>query len=379
MRASFNFILISFCKCLVLIWLLLISTDDHQAYALNNRCDSPVFGVSDVSIDQRAETAAIAREIGVRKAAEHAFLKVLDRLVMPNVKRDLFLESHDLDEFSDFTHIVRENSLDQRYIATLDFCFDAIRLRKAMINANLSWSELQSPPILVIPVWKGPEGARLWRQDNKWLSGWWDRINEYDGLLSFRLLERNLVNERQFRGEDFVVASVQKLSGAARLVNVEQIMLVVASLDYEGAQPLVTVTAQIYDEKGQMITDILSGEDVVIRNSRGQNLGLVRSKIISKIENSWHLANLIDDSTANHLTVFLPVNSISDWANRLKALDQIAMVQNYTILSLNTRGGRISMRFAGSRQALKNALAAHQLQLIDDIDAGSISIEPSKG
>ena len=156
-------------------------------------------------------------------------------------------------------------------------------------------------------------------------------------------------------------------------------MIVIASLDYEGSDPLVTVTAQIFDEKGRMITDILSDDRVVIRESRGQNLGFVRSKIISKIETSWHMANLIDDSTANYLTVFLPVKSIKDWADRLHALDQIAMVQNYNILSLNTQGGRISMRFAGSRQALKNALAAHQLLLIDEKDGGLISIEPSNG
>ena len=379
MRTQFNFILKSICRCTILIWVLYSGSLSSQAFALNNRCSEPVFGVSNISIDQRAETAAIARDIGVRRAAEQAFLMVLDRLLLPNEKKDVFVRSHDLDDFSDFTHIVEENSLDQRYIATLDFCFDATRLRKAMINADLSWSELQSPPILVIPVWKGPEGARVWHQGNEWLSEWWHEINEYDGLLSFRLLERNLINERQFRGEDFTLANGLKLSRAASLVNADQVMVVVASLDYKGSDPLVNVTARIFDENVRMITDILSDDQVVVRDSRGQNLGFVRSKIISKIETSWHMANLIDDSTANYLTVFLPVKSIKDWANRLHALDQIAIVQNYRILSLNTQGGRITMRFAGSRQALKNALAAHRLQLIDKNDEGAISIEPSNG
>ena len=379
MHTPFNFILKSICQFTIMIWALFNGSPSNQAFALNDRCSEPVFGVSNISIDQRAETAAIARDTGVRMAAEQAFSMVLDRLLLPNKKRDLFAESHDLDDFSDFTHIVEENSLDRRYIATLDFCFDATRLRKAMIIADLSWSELQSPPILVIPVWEGPEGARVWHQDNEWLSGWWNEIDAYDGLLSFRLLERNLINERQFRGEDFTLAKELKLTKAASLVQAEQVMIVIASLDYEGSDPLVTVTAQIFDEKGRMITDILSDDRVVIRESRGQNLGFVRSKIISKIETSWHMANLIDDSTANYLTVFLPVKSIKDWADRLHALDQIAMVQNYNILSLNTQGGRISMRFAGSRQALKNALAAHQLLLIDEKDGGLISIEPSNG
>ena len=52
------------------------------AMAMNSWCAEPVFGVSNISIDQRAETASIARDIGVRKAAEQAFSTVLDRILL---------------------------------------------------------------------------------------------------------------------------------------------------------------------------------------------------------------------------------------------------------------------------------------------------------
>ena len=154
MRAAFifNFILIFVYKGFLLLWLVVGFPLIEPAFAMKNRCSAPVFGVSNVSIDQRAKTAAMARDIGVRKAAEHAFSTVLDRVLLSNEERSRFMDSHDLDDFSDFTHIVNENNLDQRYIATLDFCFDPTRLRKAMISAQLSWAELQTPPILVIPV-----------------------------------------------------------------------------------------------------------------------------------------------------------------------------------------------------------------------------------
>ena len=98
--------------------------------AMNSWCAEPVFGVSNISIDQRAETASIARDIGVRKAAELAFSTVLDRILLTNDAQHKFMTSHDPDDFSDFIHIVEEKNLDQRYIATLDFCFDAELLRQ---------------------------------------------------------------------------------------------------------------------------------------------------------------------------------------------------------------------------------------------------------
>jgi hypothetical protein len=381
MRAAFifNFILIFVYKGFLLLWLVVGFPLIEPAFALNNRCSAPVFGVSNVSIDQRAKTAAMARDLGVRKAAEHAFSTVLDRVLLSNEERSRFMDSHDLDDFSDFTHIVNENNLDQRYIATLDFCFDPTRLRKAMISAQLSWAELQSPPILVIPVWRGPDGARAWDRDNEWISGWWDKVSSYDGLLSFRKLNRNLINERQFRGEDLVLASVEKLTRAANLVDAEQVMLVIASLDYDGSNPLITITVQLFDKNGQIITDILFDDHVVGKSAVLKNLDLIRQKIISQMDTSWHITNLIDDTTTDYITVLMPITSIKEWTERLKALDKIAMVQSYDILLLNTQAGRVLIRFAGSREALQNALAAHRLQLLDNGDDYLISVKPSNG
>ena len=108
------------------------------------RCVEPVFGVADIVIDQTADNANEARTEGVRMAAEKAFTIVLDRLLMAPERRNAFLQKHDLDEFTDFVHIIEENSLPNRYIGRLDFCFDAQRLRTALKQANLRWSELLS-------------------------------------------------------------------------------------------------------------------------------------------------------------------------------------------------------------------------------------------
>ena len=368
MRAAFIFHLITLFRhpTRLLAVLTLGLAISEPALAANNRCNEPIFGVAGVRIDQRAENASKARDVGIRNAAERAFAIVLDRL-LPTAKGQVqFMAAHDLDDFSDFTHIVEENNLEQRYIATLDFCFDAARLRQAMIAAGLQWSELQSPPILVVPVWKGPDGARAWYRDNKWLAGWWDAVASYSGLLSLRQLDRNLINERQFRGEDLVDANPVKLAAAARLVEAEQILVVMAALDYDGSKPVITITARLFDKNGQLLTDILYGDQMTLTNLDQEGLDEMRRKIISKMDSSWHMANLIDGAVADYLTVFMPVSSVKDWAKRLTALNQVAVVKSYDILSLDTKGGQVVLRLVGSREALGNALAAHKLELVDD-------------
>ena len=368
MRAAFIFHLITLFRhpSRLLVVLALGLAISEPALAANNRCNEPIFGVAGVRIDQRAENASKARDMGIRNAAERAFAIVLDRLLPTAEGQAQFMAAHDLDNFSDFTHIVEENNLEQRYIATLDFCFDAARLRQAMIAAGLQWSELQSPPILVVPVWKGPDGARAWYRDNKWLAGWWDAVASYSGLLSLRQLDRNLINERQFRGEDLADANPVKLAAAASLVKAEQIMVVMAALDYDGSKPVITITARLFDKNGQLLTDILYGDQMVLTNLDQDGFDEMRRKIIAKMDSSWHMANLIDGAVADYLTVFMPVSSVKDWAMRLTALNEVAVVQSYDILSLDTKGGQVVLRLVGSREALGNALAAHKLELVDD-------------
>ena len=368
MRAAFIFHLITLFRypSRLLVVLVLALAISEPALAANNRCNEPIFGVAGIRIDQRAENASKARDMGIRNAAERAFAIVLDRLLPTAEGQAQFMAAHDLDDFSDFTHIVEENNLEQRYIATLDFCFDAARLRQAMIAAGLQWSELQSPPILVVPVWKGPDGARAWYRDNKWLAGWWDAVASYNGLLSLRQLDRNLINERQFRGEDLADANPVKLAAAASLVKAEQIMVVMAALDYDGSKPVITITARLFDKNGQLLTDILYGDQMILTNLDQDGLDEMRRKIIAKMDSSWHMANLIDGAVADYLTVFMPVSSVKDWAKRLTALNEVAVIQSYDILSLDTKGGQVVLRLVGSREALGNALAAHMLELVGD-------------
>lgn len=368
MCAAFIFHLITLFRhqSRLLVVLTLGLAISEPALAANDRCNEPIFGVAGVQIDQRAENASKARDMGIRNAAERAFAIVLDRLLPTAEGQAQFMAVHDLDNFSDFTHIVEENNLEKRYIATLDFCFDASRLRQAMIAAGLQWSELQSPPILVVPVWKGPDGARAWYRDNKWLASWWDAVASYSGLLSLRQLDRNLINERQFRGEDLADAKPAKLAAAASLVKAEQIMVVMAALDYEGSKSVITITARLFDKNGQLLTDILYGDQMIVTNLDQDGLDKMRRKIIAKMDSSWHMANLIDGAVADYLTVFMPVSSIKDWAKRLTVLNEVAVVQSYDILSLDTKGGQVVLRLVGSREALGNALAPHKLELVDD-------------
>ena len=357
---------------LVIMAMICLTATTPAIAKMANRCDEPVFGAASIAIDKVAATAAEAQKTGVDAAAQTAFHQVLNRVLLSSADQDEFAAAHSYDAFTDFVHIIEEKNLEKRYIARLDFCFDAERMRTAMQNAGLQWAELQSPPILLLPVWKDPDGASAWLKNNSWIAGWQDAVDHYQGLVSLRRLPHSLTHERRFRGADLLAGDPIKLAAAARIAEAEQVLVVAATLDYEGSKRVVDVEVRLFDKTGQPITTILSQSDIMLGKTDSKPLDAIRQTILGRIEGSWHSANLINSSAAGYLLVDVPVTSVKQWSDRLAALRQVAVIKNVTIRTLDTNGGSVLLALVGSREALQNALASHDLALVDTGDMISI-------
>ena len=72
------------------------------------------------------------------------------------------------------------------------------------------------------------------------------------------------------------------------------------------------------------------------------------------------------------MLVDVPITSVKQWSDRLAALRQVAVIKNVTIRTLETNSGSVSLALVGSREALQNALASHDLVLVNTGDMLSI-------
>ena len=362
---------------LVTMAMICLSASTPAIAKMASSCDEPVFGAASIAVDKVAATAAEAQQTGVYAAAQAAFRQVLSRLLLSKAERDEFAAGHSYDAFTDFVHIIEEKNLEKRYIARLDFCFDAGRMRAAMKNAGLKWAELQSPPILLLPVWKDPDGASAWLKNNSWIAGWQDAVDNYQGLVSLRRLPHSLTHERRFRGADLLVGDPIKLAAAARIAEAEQVLVVAATLDYEGSKRIVDVEVRLFDKTGQPITTILSQSDIILNKTDIKPLDEIRQTILGQVEGSWHSANLINNNAEGYLLVNVPVTSVRQWSDRLAALRRVAVIKNVIIRTLDPNGGSVLLALVGSKEALKNALASHDLGLVDTGDIISIVAKSS--
>ena len=218
------------------------------------------------------------------------FQRVLQRLLRDSAWSD-FIENHEPDQFIDFYHISKENSLEA--LSPSDI---ALRPRASDRHFALlaEWVELVSPRILVLPVWLGPDGARAWQADNEWLAGWREAVSSADGLVDFTLLEPTILNERSLRAEDIVAADPVTLRRAATVAGAEQIMLVTARLDYAGSQPVLAVDGTLFTSSAEQVTVLAKMVDRPVYENLKVQLDYARMHILSELETGWHSANIIE-------------------------------------------------------------------------------------
>ena len=338
-------------------------------------CTLPQFGVAGIALDERADTAEEAQVNGMRRATETAFARVLTRLLRSPAAVDSFTEIHGPDRFVDFFHIASENTIAGRYIATLDYCFVPNALRDAFRAAGLEWAELDSPRILVLPVWLAPDGARAWQRDNEWLAGWRNAVADADGLVDFILLEPTILNERSLRADDLVEANPMVLRRAATVAKADQIMLVTARLDYRGSQLILAVDGQLFTAQAEQMTVLGKMVDTPVADDLSLQLDLARETILNEVESGWHAANSIRGDDTRDVIVSVPVKSLAQWVDRLAAFDTLAVIDSYVVHKLDITGGLVTLTVVGNDVAVENGLSAQRLRLRQR-DDGSFVIEP---
>ncbi len=145
--------------------------------------EDPLFTVDNVKVDVTAESAVAARTQAFEKAQQEAF-KVLAERLLPEEEAKTF-EPPAVTTISpmvkDF-EITGEQLSRVQYIGTYTFRFKDQAIRSFFSNKNVSFSDVRSKPVLILPFYQTGTKVMLWGDTNPWL-GAWGRTNTRQGLV----------------------------------------------------------------------------------------------------------------------------------------------------------------------------------------------------
>jgi hypothetical protein len=134
--------------------------------------ENPLYTITGVEVDVRADTAAEAKKQAITEANVKAFALFAQRVGGDVVADKLSdIPSKRIDAMLDSLSIEEESTGPRRYIGKLTVRFLPDKMRKMMAELGVGYSEKLAGKTVIVPVWRTPEGVVVW-EDNPWRTAW---------------------------------------------------------------------------------------------------------------------------------------------------------------------------------------------------------------
>lgn len=321
-----------------------------------------IFTVSGVHVDERAETAAAARERALEIGQRKAFEEVVARLTLPEDRAGLATPETSVitNMVSDFG-VSNEKTSSVRYIADMTVRFKDDELRRFLRFRDISFAELQSKPVMIVPVYRTNNFVNLWDDPNPWRDVWARNIAT-SGLVPIKAPIGDLTDISTVSAEQAESGSMERLSQLAKRYGAD--VAVVASAEVSGPEGGETVDVSVTRYEPNGAPQIFGVQE---KTQAGETLNetLVRAakSVQEQLADGWKRANLINYSTGGNLMVFIPITGLADWAGIENKLIGLPVVRNSRVIAMSKREVQVSIEYVGSANQLQTALNQQNLSL----------------
>lgn len=312
----------------------------------------PVYTVAKIAVNTQASDAVTAKEEAIREGSKRAFRKLLSRLVAFQAHDRLpELSASAIDGMLDGFVVREERFSSTRYIAMLDFTFEAGEIRDLLNRVGLPHTDQQSPVVTLLPVAPG-EFGEAWRAA-------WDALDLRHGLAPLDMAPAGAATVPA--GMDVNPRAVQALQ------------------DRLGAPRLVLAAAAL-DSVDDRLRVALRGEDAVGRFAFAQSFRVYdgdvrnaarRAARIAQmaLEARWRLTSLqsqgaLDGPAPLKSFAFTAVfGSLRAWQDMRSKIASISGVQDVEVKSLFAGGADLVLSFPGGAERFAKAASARGLTL----------------
>jgi len=340
----------------VQVWLIALAlavlAQDLSAHA----AQPPVYTVAKVAVNTRASDAVTAKERAITMGSQRALRTLLSRLVA--------FKAHDrLPELGDDAvdglldgFVVREERFSStRYVASLDFTFDAQKVRDLLNRFGLPHTDQQSAPVALLPVAYAGLAIKDWRRA-------WSAQDLEHGLIALDMAPAETV--------------------ASLPANMEPTGQAVAALKERLGVPRLVLAAAAVEQGEQRLRVAMVGEDALGRFDFAQNFRIHDGNVGEAaayaartarlaLEARWRLTALDTQGALDGpaplktFTLTAAFDSLQAWQEMRRTIGSISGAQDIEIKSLFAGGADVVLSFPGGPERFAKAARAKGLSLRD--------------
>lgn len=326
-----------------------------------------IYSVYNQTIDETADNEVLAKKQGLRNAKREAFYKVLKRLA----RQKDFGRFPQVDDVT-IERMIRSTSLpsekfstgDGRYLAKLNVRFNADNIRGVLRNAGIPYAEVQSRPLIVLPIYHISGTTLLWEDGNQWFDAW-TGLRLADELVPMVMPLGDITDVGTISSLQASRSDADKLAEIAQKYGVNGTLVTTASLSIDPSSnaPLADVFGVVQGQGWSTSDFHLSfvGESGMATDVFLNQIAMATSAEVLAI---WKQRNLLDfQGGVQNLIVKAPLKNLNDWVVLRDRLNDVAGIRNVTLENLNMKEALVNIEFLGKSDQLQSALAQNDLLL----------------
>jgi hypothetical protein len=350
------------------VLLLALSAVQAAAQISPTTSRDEIFVVRNIYVDATADTISAAREQAFADGRTVAFSQLISRMAVDRSQLDEdSLTDEDITSLLQAFEVNDERTTTGRYIANLTFAFDPAAVRRLLQSRLVDFTETVSKPVLVIPVFRSAQGARLWDSPNPWMESWLDFFDT-ERLVPVVVPFGDLADVADISIAEALTGDAESLRAIATRYNAGDTIVALAE-PYEGG---LTVALNRYPEAGDRTVETLL---VPGAESLQSMLSTAVQQSTETIEAEWRERTRVSSADTNSLAVLVPVSVPADWFQTQSRLARVPTITATKIISLSSTEAVLEFQFIGSQAQLQTALAQQNL-VLDGPDPNAESATP---
>lgn len=334
--------------------------------------DDALFTVEHVPVDVTDKDAVTARAKALPQAEQEAFRQLAEKLMTPE-EMAKFKAPDDATVATmvkDF-EVESEQLSNVRYVATYTLRFRGAAVRAYLGKQNVSYTDVVSKPLLVLPFYQWGSRTILWGNDNPWLAAW-TRIGPSKGLVPLAVPMGDAQDVADLSDSEAFTYERSSLKNMVGRYNAGEAAIALATAHWDSnaaaGQPPRQLDIQIYrtDRSGPEFVSTLkveaqTGDDGNAIYNRGVEA------VRKALQRDWKARIAANPAsgqgTINKLKVRVRFAGMQQWVETQKALRAAAGISDVKVLSLKPDAANVEFAFEGSEDRLRLALQQADITL----------------
>ncbi len=340
-----------------------------------------LFEVRGVAVDLTAETANDARIEAFAKAERQAFAKLMDRLLEAEPRSALGeVDAATISNLVLDLSVTREKASATRYIGEFAVRFNREAVRAFLAGRGIAVMVTESPPAVLLPVYREAGALVLWDHPNPWRDAWEAGPIPAD-LVPLILPEGGLGDLATVSAEGALSGDPAALLNLAGRYSTTDVIVAFADNrpDPASGHPVLALDVRRYGPR--TATPILS-ETLPVPSPGGGDGSLEEAltaavkRVGEAIDAAWRGASTVNlgGKDAAVLAVTAPITSLRDWLDLQARLKANPAVRKVDVVLLTRQEVRINLHYLGSLQQFGETLRQADLALVRSDDGWTLSV-----